>query len=788
MSDESRLYERVSEIVAGAHQLGGAELESHLDDACGDDAAIRARVCALLEVAGDDDSAALGEPQLQGGRVFLDALVDAEVPAWLPDKIGDYTILRQIGQGGMGVVYEGTQQSPRRAVAIKLLHPIHATEDRMRRFRREAELLGRLQHPSIAQIYEASSYDVGRGPQPFFAMELVNGADIRAHCSQQGLSRDTRIELLAKVADAVHYAHELGVVHRDLKPDNVLINERGQPRVLDFGIARATDHSPLSTMLTEKGQIVGTLGYMAPEQLTGVVDDVSRSVDVYALGVMAFELLTLRLPFLIAGSSFPKAIATLTGTTAPRAGQLDSTLRGDVETILGKALDVDPARRYESAAALASDLRCVLAHRPIQARPPSRAYLAKKFTLRHRALVGGTLATMLALLLGTSAAIILAGQAQEQRDIAKASENRAINSVLQSTQILIDVDRGLDAAAQLQLVPESARGIAWQLLDRAAPFMIAESPCTTCVFIDDERLLRLGSHGLQDYSLRLHRVSRELFVDAGIFWLAPGSSGHVIGAATEDEALLLDLEREVVLKRSPLHILRGDHRTWPGLGTDGQGGAVPHTTYRFPEARNNGRTVLWYTSDRDAEVRVDDAVVRVIRNLTVNETAHLGPDGHLLVVNRATEVSVTDIASGAVCFRYVFGPGPGASGSAVRDGVILQSLVEQSPWNTRHAWRRFDLTDRLVCVVPSDPFAVGFTSPHRSPHKVSYPADGRFLVATPSFGGNSGAFAADSTSGAPLPFAALANDGIGTSNWWPFVDGVSSRVTVSPSGCRLVVY
>ncbi len=182
------------------------------------------------------------------------------------------------------------------SVALKVIRPGLATPERLRRFKHESQALGRLQHPGIAQIYEASTADAGFGPQPFFAMELIRGQSLDVYAAAHPLSTRSRLALMARICDAVHHAHQRGLIHRDLKPGNILVDETGQPKILDFGVARITESDGQATQQTELGQIVGTLAYMSPEQVLGDQLEVDTRSDVYSLGVILYELLSGRSP------------------------------------------------------------------------------------------------------------------------------------------------------------------------------------------------------------------------------------------------------------------------------------------------------------------------------------------------------------------------------------------------------------------------------------------------------------------------------------------------------------
>ncbi|TVQ32012.1 MAG: serine/threonine protein kinase [Phycisphaeraceae bacterium] len=359
----------------------------------------------------------------------------------LPESIGSYRILSRLGAGGMGVVYEAEQEHPKRAVALKVINPGLLSGQALRRFEHEAEVLGRLQHPGIAQIYEAGTFDLGGGNQPYFAMELVRGETLTAYAHRKQLGTRERLALVVKICRAVHHAHTKGIVHRDLKPGNILVTAEGEPKILDFGVARATDADIQTTSLrTDVGQLVGTLPYMSPEQASGDPGQIDTRSDVYALGVVAYELLAGRLPYDVAKKMVHEAVRIIREDEPTRLSSISRTLRGDVEIIVGKALEKEKERRYQSALDLASDIERYLNDEPIEARPPSSAYQLRKFARRNKALVGGAAAVIIVLVAGVIGTTTYAVRAEaarveaiaareaeaEQRRIAEEREAEAL--------------------------------------------------------------------------------------------------------------------------------------------------------------------------------------------------------------------------------------------------------------------------------------------------------------------------------------------------------------------------
>ena len=398
--------ERIRKLFKAACEKDPQQRAEFLRRACGDDELVRREVESLL--ANDDEADTfLQTPAL--GKTFAEAHPESLVAKAAstvadrntanvganglasesyPERIGQYRILGILGEGGMGVVYRAEQENPRRLVALKVIKPGVESEATLKRFEHEGQVLGWLQHPGIAKVFEAGRADTGQGPQPFFAMELVHGQPITEYAQAQRLGIRQRLELIAKVCDAAHYAHQKGVIHRDLKSGNILVDESGEPRILDFGVARATDADIRTTTLqTAVGQLVGTIAYMSPEQIAGDPRELDTRSDVYSLGVVAYELLTGRLPVEVSGKTIPQAARAISEEEPTQLRSINRVFRGDVDTIISKALEKDKNRRYQSASDFAADIRRYLSDQPIAARPMTTMYQLRKFTRRNKAFV-----------------------------------------------------------------------------------------------------------------------------------------------------------------------------------------------------------------------------------------------------------------------------------------------------------------------------------------------------------------------------------------------------------------
>jgi tetratricopeptide (TPR) repeat protein/predicted Ser/Thr protein kinase len=440
------LYFEVMDLTEEARSLA-------VERACASDAALRAEVEALLNIPDEALDGFLDAPD-----DIASARADTDDATLTPTQIGRYQVIRKIGEGGMGVVYEARQDNPQRTVAVKVIRLGLASERMLRRFQHEADVLGQLQHPGIAHIYEAGTAAVtfGGGTQltrAFFAMELVQGLPLDIYVAQTSLTVRARLELLARICDAVQHAHQKGVIHRDLKPANILVDESGQPKVLDFGVARVMDRSSQSaTLQTDTGQLIGTLAYMSPEQVSTDSLAVDTRSDVYALGVILYELLSGHRPYDLRGTALPEAARIIREQNAARLSTIDRALRGDLETITSKAMAKDRTMRYGAASDLAEDLRRYVDNQPILARLPSTAYLIRKFARRHAGITAAAVTVILTLIGATAFSAAQYAQATRDRDRAQDAERWANVQAAKARQVatfMTDMLQGVGPAVAL---------------------------------------------------------------------------------------------------------------------------------------------------------------------------------------------------------------------------------------------------------------------------------------------------------------------------------------------------
>ncbi|MBY0313708.1 MAG: protein kinase [Phycisphaerales bacterium] len=434
---------------------------------CGEDAALLALVTKALSEAGQDDLLKRIRDEQSTADVSADADGSARTqalsnPNRLGSTIGVYKLLERLGEGGFGEVYAAEQSEPiRRRVAVKIIKPGMDSRAVVARFEAERQALALMDHPNIAKVLDAGTTRAGR---PYFVMELVRGVPITTYCEENRLSPRERIELMIPVCQAIQHAHQKGIIHRDIKPGNVLVtitDGKAVPKVIDFGIAKAiAGASTLTdkTIYTAFRQFIGTPAYMSPEQILQSGVDVDTRSDVYALGVMMYELLSGSLPFdtesllkeglermqqVVREQDPPKPstrVLTMdagkrTSVAAARRLQPDKlggSLRGEVDWMVMKAVEKDRNRRYQSPTEFAEDLRRYLDGDAVKASPPSGWYRARKFVRRHRvavALAGVAVVGLLATVVGTNIGLrreaAQRAVAVENERIAKQNEARA---------------------------------------------------------------------------------------------------------------------------------------------------------------------------------------------------------------------------------------------------------------------------------------------------------------------------------------------------------------------------
>ncbi len=426
------------EIALEALKLPPTERVDYLQRICGGDQALLVAVQVLLDA---------------GVSSTTETIVTELSTSPPASSIGPYKMIRQIGEGGMGVVYHARQTQPiQRDVALKVIKPGMGSKEVIARFESERQALALMDHPNIARIFDAGSTS---GGQPYFVMELVDGVSITSYCDSKRLTVKERVELFIPVCKAIQHAHQKGIIHRDIKPSNILIVEqesRPVPKVIDFGLAKALGQGLSdNTRMTNLGTVVGTLEYLSPEQAELTRNDVDTRSDIYSLGVVLYELLSGTTPLgreHAAGTGYLEALRRIreeepahlsarvrgSSVSADIAAQRRSDkthllklLRGELDWIVRKALEKDRTRRYETVNGLSLDLERFLTSKPVEAGPPSTVYRLRKLVGRHR--LG--LSTAAALLLLLAAGVVTVAWMAVRASRAEA-EARAVNDFLRN--------------------------------------------------------------------------------------------------------------------------------------------------------------------------------------------------------------------------------------------------------------------------------------------------------------------------------------------------------------------
>src|SRR5579883_10455 len=450
-------------LAAALSKPTATERAAFLDEVCKGDDALRQKLQARLHAhdqAGDDPAESVAKvvptsdspsAGVEEKAETLDSPPPAEEPGTL---IGPYRLLQLLGEGGMGAVYVAEQEKPvKRRVALKVIKPGMDSARVLARFASERQALALMDHTNIAKVLDAGSTDTGR---PYFVMELIKGVPITRYCDELHLPLRERLELFVPVCQAIQHAHQKGIIHRDIKPSNVLIciqDGEPVPKVIDFGLAKAL-HQRLAerTMYTEIGAVMGTLEYMSPEQAELSALDIDTRADIYALGVLLYELLTGSTPLdrkRLKQASLAEAmrlireeepvkpstrltqsknvLANLASQRRTEPGRLMKEVRGELDWIVMKCLEKDRTRRYESANGLARDVERYLHDEPVEACPPSTGYRLRKFARKNRQLLATAMAFVLLLVLGTLFSVFQAWR-------ARAAEQQAIEKEAQASR------------------------------------------------------------------------------------------------------------------------------------------------------------------------------------------------------------------------------------------------------------------------------------------------------------------------------------------------------------------
>lgn len=677
MSDD--VLRRAHAVLRSAVEVDAGDRKSFVREACGDDDALYAKAINLLRA-------------LERSTGFLEApalRVHEPSSRREGDSVGQYRIVRVIGAGGMATVYEAIQERPRRRVALKVMSRGLDRSSAVHRFVFETEVLARLRHPGIAQIYEAGMHEEGFGAAtPYFAMEYIVGArPITDFAREEGLDRVARLQMLASVCDAVHHGHQNGVIHRDLKPGNVLVDSSGKPKVIDFGIARSSDPSQAwITREIDSSRLVGSLNAMSPEQCSAGAVDVDIRTDVYSLGVILYELLCGRPPHDASGVPLPEALRIIQVESPTRPSAIDPTLKGDLEAILLTAIEKDRDRRYQSAAALATDIRRYLRNEAIEARPPNVLTQCRLFARRNRSTVAALGLVAAALIVSTVLSSIFA--VRSARDSRQRSEAERVALVERDAArwngYIANIAAGLAAQqlfefqrmrARLDDTPEEFRGWEWRFLagmaDRSERIVAAHDDMIYGfgVSVDRSRMITGaadGSVAVWDTG-SLERVAGTSEPGGGVLGAALSPDGRV-GYFGGDSGVLYEWAFHDGSPARPI----GEHEGEIYCVSAGRDGVVVVTTTLL-------ECVVWERSGSGWEQRtleVDGGAASVAFSHDRGRFVVWTPQGRLTVTEAPFGEEVAEFDFGGGVMGCAFSSDNSRFAAAGREGIVREWSVE----------------------------------------------------------------------------------------------------------------
>jgi tetratricopeptide (TPR) repeat protein len=391
------------------------------------------------------------------------------------DHLGPYRIEAKLASGGMGVVYRASREHPTRSAALKLMSRALGNADAVRRFEYESQVLAMLEHPNIAHVYDSGTLTVAGELIPWYAMELiVGGRSLREYIGDEPTPLEERLDIFLQACEGVQHAHQKGVIHRDLKPANIMLDAEKRVKIIDFGIAKAVGQDAEdSGVVTIAGERLGTPAYMSPEQALGESHMIDVRTDVYALGVILYNLCTQRMPYVVPKGNYLEAVKAICNATPDIQPLDEAKVPTDLRLIVFKALSKEPERRYESVSALMVDVRSFVAGAPISARATSVWYLVQRFAARNKAMAFAAISIAVTLVAGMALSTTAYMAAEEARSAAELDRDRAREERERALKAQKDALWARDFASELMFAADPWQGVdselgVEQLLDRAS--------------------------------------------------------------------------------------------------------------------------------------------------------------------------------------------------------------------------------------------------------------------------------------------------------------------------------